>query len=530
MLDLKRDFHPCPETVFMLGARYENLSKDVRKADETRHLSLRNIVDVTPPVWVHLEPFHIARRMVSNGEYLQFLDDTETTGARVYDSAGLWANVWQGRKLGLELANIPFEESQGRISLYEEDYRDTSGFLDAYFFSLRSEILRVMAASETPVPANADHESSSRLVVRDTPGGTKRLATPRDEIVRRVFAAVKHFLRDSLGPDMALTDTEERLFRAFSTPQQVGEVIQNLLVDLRKLFRGRVDRRYESALSRGRFVVEGVQFLERFTAAVRRSPDLNEPLALREVLYPRLWTSARPQDQGLDFGGDGVPWEQRPVFGVTLYEAAAYTAWLSKRERKDVRLPNEAQYERASSWPADPPRVENGAILLDPSLKQVFPWEGHNKRDFHSYFGREGEDLEHHYLVDREKYAKLLDETSRFADDQPALFMTEGFGWHWTLDRFHETERKFQRFREHDYPEYADPGGRPFHEPGSEGRPVRVFDYRPNENRRFSHFVLKGSPEVLGGPGLTIRRYAAFPLRAYPEVGFRVVVKGPVHG
>jgi hypothetical protein len=191
----------------------------------------------------------------------------------------------------------------------------------------------------------------------------------------------------------------------------------------------------------------------------------------------------------------------------------------------DVTLPNEAQYERASSWPCESAAVERGAVMLDPALKDVFPWSNHNPKDFHSYFGREGESLEHHYLVDRRKYEKLLEETSRRVEGQPGLAMLEGFGWCWTVDRYIENERKYQRFDEPDYPEYRDPEGRPFAERGAERRGTRVFDYRPNTNRRHSHFVLKGSPAILGGPGMTIRRYAGYPLRAYPNVGFRILVR-----
>jgi hypothetical protein len=52
-----------------------------------------------------------------------------------------------------------------------------------------------------------------------------------------------------------------------------------------------------------------------------------------------------------------------------------------------------------------------------------------------------------------------------------------------------------------------------------------VYDYQTNTNLRFTHFALKGSPGVIGGPGMTIRRYAAFPLRAYPNIGFRIRVE-----
>ena len=95
---------------------------------------------------------------------------------------------------------------------------------------------------------------------------------------------------------------------------------------------------------------------------------------------------------------------------------------------------NEAELERASSWPVVPPVEENGAVILDPTVKEVFPWQAHNEKDFHFYFGREGVDIKDNYLVDRKKYEKLLEETAKKLPDQNDLRMMEGFGWHWTLD------------------------------------------------------------------------------------------------
>jgi hypothetical protein len=37
--------------------------------------------------------------------------------------------------------------------------------------------------------------------------------------------------------------------------------------------------------------------------------------------------------------------------------------------------------------------------------------------------------------------------------------------------------------------------------------------------------VVRGAPEVIGGAGTTTRRFSLFPLRGYPNVGFRYVVK-----
>jgi formylglycine-generating enzyme required for sulfatase activity len=39
---------------------------------------------------------------------------------------------------------------------------------------------------------------------------------------------------------------------------------------------------------------------------------------------------------------------EQPVVGVSWYEALAYCAWLSKRDRRVFRLPSEAEWERAA--------------------------------------------------------------------------------------------------------------------------------------------------------------------------------------
>jgi hypothetical protein len=58
-----------------------------------------------------------------------------------------------------------------------------------------------------------------------------------------------------------------------------------------------------------------------------------------------------------------------------------------------------------------------------------------------------------------------------------------------------------------------------------ETTPLTAYKYKPQLSVALSHFVLKGSPEIIGGPGLTVRRYAAYPLRGYNNVGFRWIVR-----
>ncbi len=516
MLDLKNDCCFFPEAVCTLGTRYEFLSESVQETDQKKHLSLRNIIDATPPVWIHLPSFHLGQGMVTNGEFRRFYEAVEEGGGRLYDNPELWKHVWQNMQLRLQEAQVPFEEAPGSISVFEEDYRDAETFLDAYLISLRSEIQRVLLRQEPDMGEKGGEDE-----------GARAMSAPKDALLKRLFAAVQYFLRDSLGRSEAnvLSDSERRLLKTYSKPTQLLIEIEQFLTALRNAYRNRIDKKYRNLLEYGHFVVEPLHFLERFGAAMKKRENFTDTIPLHEVLYPRYWTSPEPTQKKSSFGKREVAWEDQPVYGLTLYEAAAYTAWLSEETGQDVSLPNEAEFERASSWPVVPPAEENGAIVLDPTVKEVFPWQAHNDKDFHFYFGREGVDIKDNYLVDRKKYEKLLEETARKLPDQEALRMMEGFGWHWTRDRYSDDERMYQRFEQPAYPRFE--GEKPYRvlHRGDTSPIPDVYDYQTNTNLRFTHFALKGSPGVIGGPGMTIRRYAAFPLRAYPNVGFRIRVE-----
>lgn len=532
MADLRSQCVFFPDSVFMMGCRYDHLTETVREFDRQRHLSLRSILEATPPVWVHLRPFHLGRRMVTNGEYLQFLEYTEQVGEgteRLFDAPAVWRYVWQTLNMRVERARVPFERAPGEIVEFEEDYSNAQGFVEAYLTSLRYEIQRVLMASEPAgQPAEASPDDSSHFVMLKEHGRTTRkMQVPREETLKRVFALLRYLLRNALilpGEDlyMILTDREQDLVRLYEQPAQACDEIHRLVEDLRKAYRRRIDKRYLMPFQHGHFPIEPVQFLTRLLAQLRKLKDMDTALSLRDVLYPRYWPTPTGDTLRADFMGRQVPWAEQPVYGITLYEALAYCAWMSKLTGRRVELPDEAQFERAASWPVAEDGAGGDPLVLDPCAKLAFPWQDHNPtKDFHSYFGHEGREIANFYFKDKREYEKVLEETVRLVDDDRKIYQLEGFGWQWTLDRFNDDERKYLRFEDHDYPRWQE---REVREKGREREPLRIHDYRPESNVNRWTFVLRGSPDVIGGPGLTTRRYSANPLRAYPNVGFRYVL------
>jgi formylglycine-generating enzyme required for sulfatase activity len=417
--------------------------------------------------------------------------------------------VWTELGYHIDSAQMPYRAADGEVQFYEESYSSCSNFIEAYMQSLFNEVQYVLLGLPEERPTASDAMT----------GGVPRQS--RDHVVRRVQAFAKYKLRDAMSVDGGsdiMTDDDQELLAEYKSLQAATDDVDYIVKELRRGYGRQVDHRLQQTFKKGQLGIEPVLFLERLMAAIGPDHRPEDGVPLRSVVYPRRWKSVGGQARGRRLMGTAVPWESCPVTGISFFEALAFAGWLSSVSGEPLTLPTEAQYERASSWPYDRGVIEGKPVKLDYRKKLLFPWQDHCENDFNYFFGREGFEVEGYYQKDRRKYKEVMDSTARTVAEGRTLYQLEGFGWHWTVDRYSETERKYSRFQDPDYPKYT---ARPCIEPP--GERTMVYDYAPNRNPKDPFFVLKGSPDVVGGPGLTTRRYATYPLRGYFNVGFRLV-------
>ncbi len=510
-----------PECVFPLGTKLEYVAPELLEVDRKKHLSIGSILDSTPIYWVHLPEFLIGQRMVTNAEYKAFLNYVEEDGeTRLFDLPDLWNYVWSELNYHVRSVKMPMRGGDGGTYEADEDYSDCSGFVEAYINSLRFEANRVLMSSEA-----AGGLEQQMVTIKRKGQKTQRIELPGQELVPRLFAFVRYALRDSIvGPGeddcSFLSSSELSAVERYKSIEQVENDITALKAQLKSGYMQAIDQRFAPAFGKGQFRVAPILLLERIKAALSASKDVSKPVSLSQVLYPRFWDSPKGK-KGRDFLKRRASWDNLPVEGLTIYEALAFTAWLSGISGGMViELPNEAEYERAASWPAQESVQDKEEIVLDPTVKDLLPWQRHNDKDFNYYFGNEGKEVQEYYVANRPKYEELLSETARKVGDDQLLYHLTGFGWQWTSDRYDERERKYNRFASTEYPLYEDIPCKLNNE-----EQVKVYEYEPNRNVGSSYFVMRGAPDVLGGPGLVTRRYSAYPLRGYRRVGFRWVVK-----
>ncbi|MHC4600069.1 MAG: SUMF1/EgtB/PvdO family nonheme iron enzyme [Planctomycetota bacterium] len=489
----------CPGTVFMLGARLEYLDDAIRKVDREKHLCLGSILGSTPPVWVHKDGFHIGRWMVTNGDYRKFMmfaeEDEEGQLLRTYDDPELWEYIWSGMNFRLTDMKITYKVEDATDTMIE-NYQGASSFVEAYILSIRYEVERVLAGF-------------------DGEGGDPGL-------IESLFDYARLRL-------WRMMEEEEEWDGGSMSCDQATAAIDQVVAALYNRYALNVDARFRQALRARNLPVETLLFLSRFKKAVKKLPP-DSPIPIHQVIYPRFWEKPTGEKKkkkkfgGGKYGRGNVPWAAQPVYGITLYEALAYTAWLGHQTDLNVTLPDEADFERAAGWPLEALPAGEKDIVVDPFKKSIFPWYGAGDStfyDFNYHFGQEGRTLKEFYFHNEREYQRLLENTAKRSPDGQNIYQMLGFGWQWTIDRYDPSAHKFSNFDVYNYPVLRTPLCR--YEPG--GDPLPVFEYKPNSNMSHSHFVARGAPDVVGGPGTVTRRFSMYPLRGHENVGFRFVFR-----
>jgi formylglycine-generating enzyme required for sulfatase activity len=508
-----------------MGTSLDHLNDELLAINREKHLSLGSILASTPPRWVFVKGFSVGRRMVTNGEYSLFLKyadpdpESETGWTRTYDNPDLWRHVWSTLNYRINSLKMPLAEQNGGITTREENYDHVESFIEAYVLSIRYEIERLLFFSTSAVEADPGDDEST-MYVHHGSDKTKKIKIPKNDVVEQIFSYIHKRLWESAQEE------ESFLMDGFETaeddidPRQIARFIDILCKDLIGFYLEGVDRRFRQMLRKGAYPVESILLLQRFKHQILKIPP-DKPVPIHKVVYPRFWKSPTGQKKKKLFQGDEVPWEEHPVMGISLYEALAYSTWLTQRTGLKVTLPNEAQYERAASW-SGAPEPDGDPVPLDPRKKHIFPWESQEDLEFHDFnyhFGQQGQDMENYFFKHQGEYNELMESTAKVHPDGSRIYMLLGWGWQWTVDRYAEEELKYNRFDPRNYPIYKN---RTYKDVVAD-EAATVFKYRPNANIESSYFVVRGAPDVIGGPGTTTRRFALNPLRGYRNVGFRFV-------
>lgn len=500
---------PMPGCVFPLGFDSQYLSALVQQRDASRGLCLGALLDSTPLNWVECEPFRIAKQLVTNADYLAFLLDGEAeTEGGFYERSELWQFIWDELNFRITQHSESVQQA-GKVEAREEDYHGAISFIEAYLELVRFDIGRALLGQQADSSLEGVPFSSESFQFDEL-----------DELMAYIKFKLKHCL-PSLDPDGwwdFLTQSERQGFRRLTElPEPKTKVtgqLESIIDRVKSFYRQNLTHRERRVLDRQSGGVECLRFLENFARA-QKSLELEQAVPLRKVLFPRHWRSPRGQGDSPSSrfrqARGPVPWEQRPLVGITLYEAVAYTCWLSEKigYKAQVKLPDEAQYERAASWPTDM------LDLLDPTRKSIYPWPS-EAGDFHDFFGIDGFTLET-LFSDKVKYQEVLKDSARALADGQELEQLMGFAWQWTGDSYDTRTPRYDRLRE-----LKSRAGVDFQD-----NDIEIFQYRAHQHRNHSYYVVRGAPYHLGGPGLTTRRFALFPMRAYTNVGFRwVLVEG----
>lgn len=422
---------PC-----QLGARFQDLPRTLRALDARERLGLATLLELTPPRRVELQAFSLAPRPVTNGEYLRFLEDP------AYEDPRRWERVFE---------EMPPEPGPG----------STRSFLAAHVRSILSEVAATLAPSGTFDPGTAGELAwvaavAARLLGASLPPGHRADLAPLE--------------RERL----ALLERENAWHEA---KEALDVVLGRLRLALRRGLEeegpSRVDPRLEASLAEGDDLAgEPPVAALRLVARLREgaASELREHVGLRRVLYPLGWAS--PSGRPVEEGAPGAwPWAERPVTGVSVHEALAYAAWIERGsgERARVRLPTEAEHERAASFPV-------AGDATDARAKRLFPWEGRGADEPLASLARLRA-VSDPFAGDTSAVSELLARTACVAGEE-RLEMLLGFHWEWTGERL-----------------------------------------------AGAWVAARGGPSRLGGAPLTTRRAGFVGHRGEPRVGFRLVLE-----
>ena len=448
-----------------------------------------------------------------------------------------------------------------------EHYGDQTNVIQAIIKSLEYEVYRLFNLS-FPAPDERPRQPEESTRTQDPDRYERDL---RGHLTAWVFAGVQWLVRNFYEEEKLVEPA--RLLFPDSEPGnplfiehflERSEQLEKRIIDIT---RQNCDPRLRTAFGYKASEVEVIQMLQRIRRTLGSRPEAaaEQRVRVHDVMFPRSWDTpegtgtpsrqpasgklkglgggglkggagAAPLAGGMLKGGQ-VPWQTRPVRGISLYESLAYVTWLTQFTYDTgwlVKLPSEAEYERAASWPQHgwEPQAE---LECEPEAKALFPWEPglradddpgelKNILDFSAFFGDQAKSLDGYYYQNKARLSQLLDDTARHvgnddgSDDRIEMLL--GFGWQWTEDRYQETETGYNRFENNLQNQRQDIRAT------QDGQRVPVFDYfAPGFNPDWSFFVCRGAPEILGGPATTTRRFAVMPLRGYAQVGFRWVMQ-----
>ncbi len=456
-----------PGGPFLLGADYDRIAAGLRASDQARSLGLGAVLAATPSRWVDLHPFSIMPRLVTNGQYHAFWTAPHPSdpATLLVDDIEIWTFTWELYRLSA--VRVPASEPGANLS---ENYHDCATAIDALVKSYAYECQRLLLGHHVP-PTEPGFDDISRAVVR-------------------VFARLRLGLASVIWPGTPALDPGQQQALAGSNAAQLNQDIERVIAA--------VEERHGNALGKSAPLLVLLRRSAKLFASAR------ETYRPSELFRPLFWPDEIERSRKGGLFVQRVPWEDLPVVGVSLYEAAGFAGWMRLTTGRGYVLPSEAEYEKAFGWALD-------GTTLDPVRKHIYPWQTTSELDFNQWFSRDGHSIQ--TLEARAAaYRGLLEETARVIGNQK-LYQGLGFGWQWTRERFNELERKYNRF------EHAGCRRRRVEQ-------VEVCEYQDCVDAQSRYFAVRGAPDQLGGPGTVTRRFALSPLRGYQECSFRCVI-GP---